>query len=95
MACENVKGVLIWCFLGKQAGVLRSLLKGRLIAVSTLSERWMYTLKRGRRGPNHTIKLQLTKKVSDLKEDVSNQIRVLPKAERQPSGGEKCVNVFK
>lgn len=47
MVHGNVKGMLVWCFAGKQAGTVRSLLKGRVIAVSTLFGRWMYTLNRG------------------------------------------------
>jgi len=29
------KGVLVWCFTGKQACIVRSLLKARVIAMST------------------------------------------------------------
>lgn len=59
---ENVKGALVWSFAGKQTGIVRSPLKGRVIAVSTLLGRWMYTLKIQRSRPNHPIKLQLTKR---------------------------------
>ncbi len=61
VAHENVKGVLVWCFNGKQTGIVRRLLKGRVIAVSTLLGGWMYTLKIEQSRPNHPIKLQLTK----------------------------------
>lgn len=45
---ENVKGVLVWDFTGEQTGIVRSLLKGRVIAVSTLLGRWMYTENRAK-----------------------------------------------
>lgn len=46
---------------GRQTGMVKSLLKGRVIAVSTLLGRWMYTMKIEQSKWNHPIKLQLTK----------------------------------
>lgn len=67
---ENVKGVLVWSFTGKQTGIVRSLLKGRVIAVSTLLGRWMYTMKIQQSRPNHPHYIAVNKKVSDSKLDM-------------------------
>lgn len=36
MALENVKGVLFWPFTAKQMGIVGSVVRGQLIALSTL-----------------------------------------------------------
>lgn len=56
--------------LVSKQGIARSLLKGRIIAVSTLLERWMYTVKIQQSRPNHSYYVAVNKKLSDFRRDM-------------------------
>lgn len=67
---ENVKGALVWSLAGEQTRHCKESAERQDIAVSTLLERWMYTVKIQQSRPNHSYYVAVNKKLSDFQRDM-------------------------
>lgn len=61
MAFEKVKGMLFWQFTGKQMGIVESVVRGSVMALSQFLGRWMCGMKTQQHRANHLMELQLEK----------------------------------